>query len=159
MRVLSWIVEEREGVEVHAFGCDASALDALDVTRHPDVRFHGELAREQVAQVLRSCDFFLDLSDYQAFGRTGVEAMASGCVPVMPSLGAAPELVTDSIDGFIVDTSNELAVFEAVSVALGLSESERHGMKSAALERASAFSLRRAAVSEYRLFADALYDG
>jgi glycosyltransferase involved in cell wall biosynthesis len=44
--------------------------------------------RRDLADLYRDSDVFVDMSWWQAFGRSAVEAMATGCVPIMPSLGA-----------------------------------------------------------------------
>ena len=42
------------------------------------------------------------------FGLTTVEAMASGCVPVVINKGGQPEIVTDRVDGYLWNSSREL---------------------------------------------------
>ena len=54
---------------------------------------YGTLKRQEVADLLGRCDVFIDLSDYQAFGRTALEAMACGCTSVVPMHGGAEEYV------------------------------------------------------------------
>lgn len=65
---------------------------------------HGVISRREVAQVLSRSSLFLDLSDYQAFGRTGLEAMACGCVPVLPCRGGVHEYAVHEFNSFIIDT-------------------------------------------------------
>lgn len=48
--------------------------------------------RVAVATVLRRTDLFIDLSWWQAFGRSGLEAMACGTLSIMPLTGAASEI-------------------------------------------------------------------
>lgn len=59
-----------------------------------------------VLQLNQYCEVFIDLSAWQAFGRAGIEAMASGVVPILPSLGGAPEYATHGTNAFLVDTSD-----------------------------------------------------
>lgn len=42
------------------------------------------------------------------FGMTLVEAMSAGCVPVVSSVGGHKEIISDKIDGFLWNNSNEL---------------------------------------------------
>ncbi len=42
------------------------------------------------------------------FGITTVEAMASGCIPIVYSGGGLPEIVTDKVNGFLWKTTEEL---------------------------------------------------
>lgn len=48
--------------------------------------------RDDMANMFRSSHLFVDLSWWQAFGRTGLEAMATGCVAIMPVEGASTEI-------------------------------------------------------------------
>jgi GT2 family glycosyltransferase/glycosyltransferase involved in cell wall biosynthesis len=58
-----------------------------------NVEFIGLLTdRKQIADFYRTADIFIDLSWWQAFGRTAMEAMATGCVAIMPLHGAASEI-------------------------------------------------------------------
>ena len=66
---------------------NVSVLDAHNVFVLGVVR-----ERQRLADLFRQSDIFLDMSWWQAFGRTGVEAMACGCLAIMPSIGAAPEI-------------------------------------------------------------------
>ena len=54
-----------------------------------DFKNYGILRRENVADLLRKSAIFIDMSTYQAFGRTGIEAMACGCAIVATSVAAA----------------------------------------------------------------------
>ena len=57
------------GVQVLTFGCDEHTYSQLG--DHSDRIEHlGLLTREQVAELMRRCDIFIDASAYQAFGRT-----------------------------------------------------------------------------------------
>jgi glycosyltransferase involved in cell wall biosynthesis len=101
-------------VEVVTFGCDVNALKSLGV----DVQgftHHGVLTRSDVADLMRTCDVFVDLSIYQAFGRSGLEAMACGAVPVLPRVGGAAEYATNGTDALLVDATEALAAISALS--------------------------------------------
>lgn len=137
-------------VEAVAFGTEAEELAAYGLTLPEGVRLLGRLKQAEVAEVLRSADVFLDLSDYQAFGRTAAEAMASGCVALAPTLGGASDFITDGVSGFLADTCDEASVERAVRQALSLSEAELRAVKFAGLEAVAGFTPVRAAISELR---------
>jgi len=85
VRILEQIAFEfGQSVEVSFFGCGPDDLANIGLRPSPALDSLGVLDRWQVANTLRNSDLFLDLSDYQAFGRTGLEGMACGCVPVTP---------------------------------------------------------------------------
>ena len=65
----------------------------------------GVLARAQVAELFAHADVFIDASKWQAFGRTGLEAMAAGCVPVLPSGSGASEYARGGENAVLVNTA------------------------------------------------------
>lgn len=94
----------KDRIQIRLFGCESNnpEWDAL----HQDFEYvnHGILTRTEVAELLQQSSIFIDLSDYQAFGRTGFEAMACGCIPVMPIHGGAVEFAKDNENSLLVDT-------------------------------------------------------
>lgn len=137
-------------VAVTAFGCDAAELEANGLAPPEGVRLLGRLKQTEVAALLRATDVFLDLSDYQGFGRTAAEAMACGAVVLAPALGGAVDFITDGESGFLANTTDDAAVAEAIRRMLSLSEAEQRRMRLAALEAVSGFTPVRAAISELR---------
>jgi GT2 family glycosyltransferase/glycosyltransferase involved in cell wall biosynthesis len=140
-----------ERVEVRTFGCRHAELARLTRSRALLTGHLGVLSRAAVAAQLRQTDVFLDMSTYQAFGRSALEAMACGATAVVPQLGGAWEFVEHDLNALAVDTLDSAAVFEAV--ALLADDRERlERMGAASLDTASRFSVVRASLSEYLLF-------
>jgi len=140
-------------VEVTTFGCTDESIEALG--RTPPGRHLGLLAREQVADLLRRSDVFLDASTYQAFGRTAIEAMACGCTPIVPRIGGAAQFVRHGENGLLAETLDPGAVTDALCLPADDPELRRR-LQSAAVEEAGRHSVLRAALSEYTLFARAV---
>ena len=114
-------------------------------------RHLGLLSRQEVAELLRQSDVFLDMSVYQAFGRTALEAMACGATAVVPAVGGVWEFVEHERNALAVDTLSP----EGALQALGTLVSDREllkQLKANALTTASRYSAIRAALSEYVLF-------
>ena len=155
MSALDRIGRELGGqVECLTFGCPGTELAELPASE--TVEHLGTLARGDVAEVLRRCDVFLDLSSYQAFGRTGLEAMACGVVPVLPRIGGVGEYAVDGWNGVLVDTADEDRVLAEVTRLLA--DSERfERMRVNGIRTSGRFSVTGAAVSQYACFA-AHYD-
>jgi glycosyltransferase involved in cell wall biosynthesis len=103
---------------------------------------------------MRRCDVFIDASAYQAFGRTGLEAMACGAVPVLPALGGVHEYAVDAQNAVILADGSAEAIAEAV-VALALDTARLNAMRRAGLRAAEDFSIERAARSQLELFSAA----
>jgi glycosyltransferase involved in cell wall biosynthesis len=105
-------------VEIVSFGCDATDLTTLSAGKPPDWEHHGILGRAAVAELLRGSDLFVDLSVYQAFGRTGCEAMAAGAVAVLPSVGGVAQYATDGANALLVDGADLDRVLASVVALL-----------------------------------------
>jgi GT2 family glycosyltransferase/glycosyltransferase involved in cell wall biosynthesis len=147
--VLERLLEELPGkVEVTTFGCRENALATITSSQAIRSAHLGVLTREQVADLMRRSDVFLDMSTYQAFGRTALEAMACGCTAIVPRLGGVWEYARDGANALAVDTLDRAATLDAL-VSL-VEDNDRLGqLKSAARLTASQYSILRAALSEY----------
>lgn len=152
-RVLSWIASEYgEAVNIEVFGTSDAELQSAGIPLSSTIINHGSLRRTQVPQVLRRSDLFLDLSDYQAFGRTGIEAMASGCVPVVPVLGGSAEYAVNGWNSFVVDTRSDAAIKAGISAFMAMSPAARRAMMLNGIETGARFSIDRAVASELAVF-------
>ncbi|MGM1054155.1 MAG: glycosyltransferase [Pseudomonadota bacterium] len=78
-------------VRIEIFGCIDKELNRLEGVDDFPLTNCGVLTREGVANLLRRSDLFVDMSSYQAFGRTAVEAMACGAAAVIPESGGGDE--------------------------------------------------------------------
>lgn len=148
MRLLSRLYQAfGSRLEIHVFGCDSENEAFQKLERGFPFVNHGVLQRRQVSELLAQSDLFIDLSDYQAFGRTALEAMACGCAAVVPMTGGCGEYAVHGQNAVIVDTQDENACFDAVSDLLAnrqyLKRLQREGLATAAR-----YSVHAAAVSE-----------
>lgn len=107
-------VEYGVQVSIHFFGTDSTDPDFIKLNRDFDFINHGFLTRESVSNLLRNSDIFLDMSKWQAFGRTGIEAMACGCVPVLPIRGGVYEYAVNRYNAMIVDTDEKTKVIASI---------------------------------------------
>lgn len=135
-------------IETIAFGTDAAELAQHGMALPDGVVLAGSLRQAEVAALLRDADFFLDLSDYQAFGRTAAEAMACGCIPLAPLLGGTTDFLVDGVNGFLADTGSEHAVDAALRRMVGLTEAELAAIRQAGIAAVSGYTPARAARSE-----------
>ena len=110
--------EYGDRVEIQVFGARDTDPEFLALNRDFEFVNHGFLTREGVAQLLRGSDIFLDISEWQAFGRTGIEAMACGCVPVLPKKGGVHEYAVDRRNAMVVDSDDEQEVIAAIRFLL-----------------------------------------
>lgn len=142
-------------LRVHVFGCSDGELMSQGLERDFPFHNHGVLTRHQVGRLLGRCDVFLDLSDYQAFGCTALEAMACGCAVLVPLDGGAREYAIDDVNCLVVDTRDETSCARRLVDLLGNLQ-RLSVLRAKAVATASRFSIKTAAASELALFADAL---
>lgn len=102
--------------------------------------------RDAMANLFREIDIFLDVSHWQAFGRTGVEAMACGCISIMPRIGAAPEICEMGKSCLFHDYSDLNGIYASI-VQLIQNGTMRHELITNGVRRSADFSLIRSASS------------
>lgn len=134
-------------------GCDRDNRDyALEVKRRADgmpidvllnadnITLDQYLAKAMIYWHATGLNVDLDKSPDKAehFGIAPVEAMSSGCIPVLYGIGGTSELVEDGHSGFLFFSEDELV--DITKEILNLSESARVILAENAIERASRFS-------------------
>ncbi len=152
MRVLKRIKEKYGSrVKIIIFGTSNEQLKMFNISSGFEFENPGVLNREQVASLLKKSDIFLDFSVYQAFGRTGLEAMASGCAAVLPVKGGTSEYAVHMENSMLVDTSSDENCFNAVDLLVEDKEL-REKIKFNGILKSAEYSIRKAALSEILLF-------
>jgi glycosyltransferase involved in cell wall biosynthesis len=150
--VLEALCREVPGrIEVTSFGCPPEDLARLTDDETLLARHRGLLSRQAVAELLGESDVFLDLSMYQAFGRTALEAMACGATAVVPRLGGVWEFLEHEGNGLAVDAFAPAEAFDALVGLIGAPDRLR-ALQANALATGKRYSIMRAAASEYLLF-------
>lgn len=104
----------------------------------PNIYFTGFLLGDMKANVLASCDLFCSPSPYETFGRTVVEAMASGLPVVTVNSGAVSEYILDQVNGYLVPPNDAEELANGIYRVLG---SNSTSVVQRALEDAKQFSL------------------
>ncbi len=150
LEVLRAIAREYpSGVEVLTFGLP---VDDPIYEAATDGTFErcGVMTREGVAGLLQRSDVFVDLSHYQAFGRTGLEAMACGCAVIVPKAGGASEYAIDGDTALVVDTADRSACLSALQRLV--EDGDLRKLLAARGQRIAArFTIEAAAASELRV--------
>jgi glycosyltransferase involved in cell wall biosynthesis len=102
-------------------------------------------------EVNEICEVFLDFSSWQAFGRSGIEAMASGVIPILPQNGGASCYAKTGENSFVIDTSD---MAHAKQVLKEITEGKYNlwKMRDAALATAAEYSLDNSSRKTYRIF-------
>ncbi len=148
MRVLRKVERTLSGaVRIRIFGVDDDDTQFRRLERRFDYGNHGALDRDGVAAALRAAEVFVDLSDYQAFGRTALEAMACGCAVIVPREGGAREYARDHDNSLIIDTRDEAAAAAAIVRLVGDAALRRH-LIARGMQTAARYTVEAAARSE-----------
>lgn len=134
-------------IEVHTFGCNDSEFGFYSLENDFIFINHGVLTRNEVGDLLRKCDIFIDLSVYQAFGRTGLEAMGCGAAVILPNEGGIYEYAENNINCLIVDTKSNSDILSALDNLIQ-NKNLRQEIRKNALETALKFSIANSVVSE-----------
>lgn len=151
-KILSEIFPNR--LKFTVFGTDQKLINSSGISLPNNTNIFGHLSREEVAKILRNSDIFLDLSDYQAFGRTALEAMACGCIPVVPERGGTGEFAVNQENSLVIDTISIENCVQKISRLIEFDDYEILRLKNNAIETASRYSNKKAASSVF----DVLHD-
>jgi len=87
-----------------------------------------------VSTFYEGLDVYLNTSLHEGIPMSLLEAMAHGVPPVVPRVGGLEEIVTDGVDGYLVDSRNPVD-FSNRCLALYKNETLRRNMARAARER------------------------
>ena len=152
MAILKYVSQkygDRIRVEIFGVNDNDSNLKKLDL----DFTFinHELCTQREVAELLRKSDIFVDFSTYQAFGRTGLEAMACGCAVILPKKGGVSEYARHNENCLLVDTSNEELIKNALCTLIENGEI-RHRLRENGISIAGEYSVHKASLSILRLF-------
>lgn len=78
-----------------------------------NIRYFG--VTDTIKELYQAADYLILLSQNEPFGLAAVEAMASGCIPILSDTGGFQDIVTDGHDGFLVSTADKQTAIEKIS--------------------------------------------
>ena len=141
----------RDQVRIELFGVGSSDAKFKKLDKDFVFTNHGLCTQREVAEILRSADIFADLSVYQAFGRTALEAMACGCAVVLPELGGAKEYAQHERNCIMVDTTSDESMKTALHRLIE-NPNLRNQLKENGISTTADYSVHKASLSMARLF-------
>jgi glycosyltransferase involved in cell wall biosynthesis len=138
---LEKVKQARPEVDIVLFGDS-------DLKRYPisfDYRDEGVIAdQDRMAEVYSEADVFLDGSEFQGFGRCGLEAMACGAACVLTSVGGVNEYARHAENALLVAPAQPDAFADAMVLLLE-NEQLRARLVAAGLNTVKRFCHRREA--------------
>jgi GT2 family glycosyltransferase len=144
-------LEQGDRVEIQIFGLRPDNPFLNEQPKDFPCQVLGILKREEVADVFRKAFLFIDASRYQAFGRSGLEAMACGCATILPAIGGTNEYAVDGINTLLATCGDLEEVLEKARQYINDPELHSHIVKRG-LETASRYSVKNASISELEFF-------
>lgn len=93
--------------------------------------FGGIINNSKKWEVLRNNEFFILPSKYEGLPMALLEAMASGCIPLVTNVGSMGDVVKETHNGFILYDNNFTA---KIKTALNLSEDEKKNLSYNAID-------------------------
>lgn len=111
--------------------------------------------RHDVPDVLRALDVLVNASRAEPFGRTVLEAQASGVPVIGTDAGGIPEFVADGVSGRLVPPGDVPALASAISEVLGVAEL-RDRLRAGGLASASSRSVPNQAALVAAVYRDAV---
>jgi alpha-1,3-mannosyltransferase len=101
------------------------------------VTFVGPVDRPQLEREYAAAGLLLSASEHEGFGITVIEAMAAGAVPVVNDIPAFHDMITNGLDGFLVDYRDAARAGETIARATTM---DLAAVRRAGIERAQHFS-------------------
>lgn len=99
--------------------------------------------RRDVSKLLQNADVFVHMPDWkEGFGITVIEAMAVDKICIVANSGALPEIVSDGVNGYLIEKGNIEALAKKIKeVAEQINSAEMQEIRRNAVLRARDFSI------------------
>lgn len=107
-------------LELHIYGDGPEKEKYIELTNslsvQSKVKFLGQIANNKVPDALNTFDIFANLSEFESFGVSVLEASACGIPVIASNIGGLKEVVVQEKTGFLVDQNNENEIIEKLSL-------------------------------------------
>jgi starch synthase len=109
MLLKAWGALDTSGAELWIVGHVAPRIRTL-VSGHRNVVIKGPTSHLRMGALLAECDVFVFPSYFEGFGLVLLEAMACGLPVIATDATAAPDLIVDGVEGFVIRAGDEGAL-------------------------------------------------
>ena len=103
------------------------SIDLLRELGGDNVEYTGRVSDDELEAWYRRASVYVQASRHEGFGLAVAEAMLAGCIPVVTTAGALPEVVGDV--GVQLDRPDPEAIADAVRAVVGAGRDERAGAR------------------------------
>lgn len=103
------------------------------------VVFLGPLLDRGLVRLLANADFFISASDYESFGISAIEGMASGCIPILSNIPSFRAFIKKEKNGFLLDFHNTEKASKKLAQIMELPQREKERLRKNAMAYAKTF--------------------
>lgn len=148
------------GVDFEGIKSELERL-AQDLSVADSVIFAGAVTQEELCDYLSRAHLFLSASEYEAFGISVLEAMASGTVPVVNDISPLRKFVRQGETGFVANFSKTEMAAQIIVEALTLDQNVLRSMGKRAQEEARKYAWENVMLHFEQVYKSVLsrYDG
>lgn len=106
------------------------------------VKFIVNPTDEQAIELYAKNEFFVSASEYEGFGITLIEAMASGCIPIVQKNNSFKHIITNKVNGFLTNFQNDEAK-ETIEKTMKMKTQEKQKILQEAQKKANYYSIEK----------------
>lgn len=113
----AWAIVQTKypNAELHVFGKDGGLRrKAEQLAQGLNIIFHGHVPRQQLLQAYGTARVAVFPSLSESFGLAPLEAMYMGCTTIYTCRASGPELISNGIDGLLIEPSDPSQIAEAI---------------------------------------------
>ncbi len=104
------------------------------------IRFLGPLPKEDLMREIRAHNYYVSATEYEGFGMSVVEAMASGLIPIVQSIPPFQNIIQHGINGFLIDYDEPAQVAKQIAEIISMDEDSYQSRVKNATVRARDYS-------------------
>jgi glycosyltransferase involved in cell wall biosynthesis len=101
-----------------------------------NVKFHGNLQRDELQTIMDNADCFIMVSESEAFGLVYLEAMAKGCITIGTRGEGIDGVIQHGLNGFLCEARNSDQLSEIIVNINSLSQEKLTEISKMAIETA-----------------------
>ena len=117
-KIIRASVKTNTSVAVVGSGPEEYNLRELVISLGGKVTFFGQLDKNEVNKILLRSKIYLNLSDHEGLSFSLLEAMSSGLPSIVSNIQGNTNVITNGIDGIVVDVKNENQLINAIKTLM-----------------------------------------